>query len=586
MIDDMIVFGRYRLLKELGEGGMASVYMAQDPILERTVALKLIKSDMTADQLLITRFLNEAKVCASLGHINIVTIFDYGVHETLQYIVMEYIDGPNLAQLMSMYQGKLSEPMIVSILQQIAEGLSVAHSHGIVHRDMKPENIMVNSSGVLKITDFGIAHQQFGPHLTMTGNLIGTPLYMAPEQLDGVKPSPKTDLFALGGVLTYLCTGKPPFPGATAAELFRNIAVAEPLQVRQHNPEISPELESCIASLLQKNPEQRTMDALGLCQFAAAYQKRHQTDPSLTVLKDLISTVGFRSNRTLSDSDTEQLRQKTSQRFGSALSKPGTPPPSMPTPRPSTQRPVQEAVPSGKREVDKKQTVKPSNPAIMIVVVVLCVAALIGAGIYFTATALKGKKNETTGIVEHRDSTVTGTTTGRSLDTVKNNVVTTGSTGKGASVATPTHVTTGSSTTNANLSADAARADSLHNAYVQAKHSQAQGASAVLLQSILNGTPPPSSEIIKGISDIMDEQPRVSVEIADAVIDKSATVEQLKENLGAVRFMRFTAYYRMKDYAMVNRLGLEYKKLYPTGDYFDAVNSMMQAAEQMKKYQQ
>jgi len=201
-------FGRYNALTKLGQGAMATVYLAEDPSLNRMVAIKVIHSHLTSNSSLLDRFTVEAKTAAGLRNPNIVEIFDYGVEDDLQYLVMEYIDGPNLQFVLNLLGGQPMDPDVVAaVIFQAAEGLHTADRFNVVHRDIKPENIMFMSDGKLKIADFGIAHIS-EQNLTQTGSILGSPNFMSPEQIDGKKPTHQTDMFSLGAVF-YYCLLRP-----------------------------------------------------------------------------------------------------------------------------------------------------------------------------------------------------------------------------------------------------------------------------------------------------------------------------------------------------------------------------------------
>lgn len=262
--DTAKTYGRYRVLSPLGQGAMASVFLAEDPSLGRLVAIKVIHLHLAAQADLLTRFTSEAKTAASLRSPNIVEVFDYGMESGAQYLVMEYIDGPTLQHVLNQQMGEpLPMTLAASLAVQAAEGLLVAERKGVVHRDIKPENLMLTSSGLLKIADFGIAHIN-EQNLTRTGSILGSPSYMAPEQIEGGKPSHQTDMFALGAVFYACLTGRKPFNGPNIPSIFRAICELPHVPVREANSECIESLATMVDTLLSKAPEERGAGAKAL----------------------------------------------------------------------------------------------------------------------------------------------------------------------------------------------------------------------------------------------------------------------------------------------------------------------------------
>ena len=250
-------FGRYNALTKLGQGAMATVYLAEDPSLNRMVAIKVIHTHLASNSSLLDRFTVEAKTAAVLRNPNIVEIFDYGVEDETQYLVMEYIDGPNLQFVLNLLGGEPMSPEVAAaVICQAADGLCVAEKTGVVHRDIKPENMMFTSEGQLKIADFGIAHIA-EQNLTQTGSILGSPNFMSPEQIDGRKPTHQTDLFSLGAVFYYCLTGQKPFSGSNIPTIMRGICDLPHVPVSDMITNSDPFLENLVDTLLQKNPEDR-----------------------------------------------------------------------------------------------------------------------------------------------------------------------------------------------------------------------------------------------------------------------------------------------------------------------------------------
>ena len=203
---------RYELEELVGTGGMSSVYRAHDTLLERYVALKVLHDQYMADDDFVERFKREARAVAQLSHPNIVTVIDRGEDDGHQYIVFEYIDGENLKECV-VRKGRLSVREALELALQVARGLAFAHGQGIVHRDVKPQNVLLNGDGEAKVTDFGIARTLTVDGVTQTGTVMGTSNYIAPEQASGQPVDVQTDVYSLGVVLYELLAGDVPFPG-------------------------------------------------------------------------------------------------------------------------------------------------------------------------------------------------------------------------------------------------------------------------------------------------------------------------------------------------------------------------------------
>ncbi len=245
----------FKILEKLGEGGMCVVYRAEDLKLGRTVALKFLPSDLSLDQDVKGRFIHEAQAASALDHPNICPVYDVGeTADGQMYIVMACYDGKTLKQKMG--GGALARNEAVVIASQIAEGLQEAHSHGIVHRDVKPANILLSGTGVVKIVDFGLAKVSGATRLTKSGTTLGTVAYMAPEQLRGSEVDARADIFSLGVVLYEMLTGILPFRGDHEAALMYSILHEEPPALREFFL-ASPELQHIVSKALEKNPHER-----------------------------------------------------------------------------------------------------------------------------------------------------------------------------------------------------------------------------------------------------------------------------------------------------------------------------------------
>ena len=251
---------RYQIIKTLGEGGMANVYLAHDLILDRNVAVKVLRGDLANDEKFVRRFQREALSASSLSHPNIVEMYDVGEDDGQYYIVMEYVDGKTLKQVLKS-RGHLSITEVVDIMLQLTDGLAHAHDSYIIHRDIKPQNIMMLSNGMIKITDFGVAASLNSTQLTQTNSVMGTVHYLPPEQAQGKGSTVKSDIYSMGIMMYELLTGLVPYKGDNAVEIALK-HLKEPLpSVRKINPNIPQSIENVIIKATAKNPRNRYTDA-------------------------------------------------------------------------------------------------------------------------------------------------------------------------------------------------------------------------------------------------------------------------------------------------------------------------------------
>ena len=250
---------RYEIEKLIGEGGMANVYLARDTILDRRVAVKVLRGDLAGDEKFVRRFQREALSASSLSHPNIVEIYDVGEDEGNFYIVMEYIEGKTLKQLIKK-RGVLSLSETMDIMLQLLDALASAHDSYIIHRDIKPQNIMIKDSGLVKITDFGIAVALNSTELTQTNSVMGSVHYLPPEQASGKGSTIRSDIYSLGILMFEMLTGKVPFNGDSAVEIALK-HMKEPLpSVREINPVVPQSVENIILKAAAKNPKNRYHD--------------------------------------------------------------------------------------------------------------------------------------------------------------------------------------------------------------------------------------------------------------------------------------------------------------------------------------
>ena len=254
--------GKYRIIELVGEGAMGVVYRAIDPVLERTVAIKVMNDSIARQADLRKRFLHEAQAAGSLQHPNVVCIYDLGEADGHLFIAMEFVQGVDLEHLIEKGQ-PLSLQAKLDIIIDVLTGLSFAHKRGIVHRDIKPANIRVAEDGRAKIMDFGVAHLA-SSSMTSTGSILGTPTFMAPEQITEGKTSPATDIFAVGGVLYQILTLMKPFDAPTLQNLFFKIITEKPRSVTELMPNLPPALDRIVNKAMAKEPANRYATALDM----------------------------------------------------------------------------------------------------------------------------------------------------------------------------------------------------------------------------------------------------------------------------------------------------------------------------------
>jgi len=247
--------GKYRILEEIGRGGMGVVYKAHDTVLDRLVAIKVLAPHLTWDQEFVKRFLHEARSAARIEHPHIVTIYDVAQARGHHFIAMKYLEGRSLAEIIRR-EGPLPSERVVRILDQIAQALDYAHARRLIHRDVKPGNVIVSPHDHATLTDFGVAKALAGTQLTRSGTMLGTPSYMAPEQVKQQSVGPATDVYALGVVAYEMLGGRPPFEGDTPHVLHAHV-YEEPPPLSKVNPKVSPPLGGVIHKALAKEPGKR-----------------------------------------------------------------------------------------------------------------------------------------------------------------------------------------------------------------------------------------------------------------------------------------------------------------------------------------
>jgi serine/threonine-protein kinase len=249
---------RYEIESELGRGGMGVVYLARDKVLGRAIALKALPPNFIRDDNLTTRFRQEARALAQMTHANIVQVYDLVEEGDDLLIAMELVAGRNLAEHIQ-EQDRMSVDQALATGISMAEAMAYAHERGVVHRDFKPQNVLMNEQGQPKITDFGLAKISQSPKLTGSGAVIGSPAYMSPEQASGKPVDARSDIYSLGITLYEMLAGKPPFEGGTAEILIKHL-LEPPPPISEFVENIPQDLEKLISDLLVKNPEERVAD--------------------------------------------------------------------------------------------------------------------------------------------------------------------------------------------------------------------------------------------------------------------------------------------------------------------------------------
>lgn len=283
MNETALLNNRYQLLEPIGSGGTAVVFKAYDKMLERPVAIKILREDYATDPEFLDRFKQEAKAAANLSHPNIVTVYDFGFDNEQVFIVIEHIDGTDLKTLIRR-KGKFSVDDTVGLMAQACAGVGYAHRAGLVHCDIKPHNMLVSHDFRLKVTDFGIARALATIHPDEKSEIVwGSPHYFAPEQAAGKPPSPASDVYSLGVILYEMLTGQLPFDASDSTELSRMHRTQTPVPPRQINPLIPQNLEEITLKVLSKEPSARyrTADQMGRVLVSFNEVNREKTGPIL-----------------------------------------------------------------------------------------------------------------------------------------------------------------------------------------------------------------------------------------------------------------------------------------------------------------
>ena len=299
---------RYQIMKTIGEGGMANVYLAYDTILDRNVAVKVLRGDLATDEKFVRRFQREALSASSLSHPNIVEVYDVGEDNGSYYIVMEYIKGKHLKQLLKQ-RGKLTLTEVVDIMLQITDGMSAAHDKYIIHRDIKPQNIMILENGLIKITDFGIAMALNSTQLTQTNSVMGSVHYLPPEQASGKGATIQSDVYSMGILMYELLTGELPFRGDNAVEIALK-HIKEPFpRIRNILPNLPQSIENIIMKATAKNTKNRYTDAREMHDdLKTALTDERAAEPQYTFKYKELDEIDSKETKT---SDPKPVKKKT-----------------------------------------------------------------------------------------------------------------------------------------------------------------------------------------------------------------------------------------------------------------------------------
>ncbi|HEX2295501.1 MAG TPA: Stk1 family PASTA domain-containing Ser/Thr kinase, partial [Actinomycetota bacterium] len=301
--------GRYAVLEPVGSGGMAEVYRARDELLGRDVAVKVLSDRLSRDRSFVERFRREAQSAANLNHPNVVSLYDYGADDGAYYIVMEYIEGKSLGDIVG-ESGALLPERAAEIASDVAAALERAHSSGLVHRDIKPTNIMITSSGQTKVTDFGIARalgqSTEQTQMTQTGMVIGTAAYLSPEQAQGNPVDARSDVYSLGCVLYEMLTGRPPFTGDAPLAIAYKHVREDAVPPSTVNPDVPRELDAVTLKALAKNPDNRYASAHEMREDLQRFlggQKVHATP--LMATQTAVATPVSSGTQVIERSETE-----------------------------------------------------------------------------------------------------------------------------------------------------------------------------------------------------------------------------------------------------------------------------------------
>ena len=309
MIDKGYLLGdRYRIIDTLGEGGMANVYLAEDIILQRKVAVKILRLDLQKEPQTLARFQREALATSELSHPNIVSVLDVGTDHGLPYMVMEYVDGPNLEEYIQK-KSPLDLHEVIRIMDQILSAMTLAHKHNVIHRDLKPQNVLMDKKGNIKIADFGIAVALNQSSITQTNSAMGSVHYMSPEQTRGGLVTKQSDIYSLGIILYELITGKVPFNGDTPVAIALKHAQEPIPSIRKKDPKVPQALENVVLKATAKDPRDRYASAQGMkADLDTSLDPSRKDEPVFVPAHNIntdetIVLPGFKANNEKNDKD-------------------------------------------------------------------------------------------------------------------------------------------------------------------------------------------------------------------------------------------------------------------------------------------
>jgi eukaryotic-like serine/threonine-protein kinase len=387
MMASGILSGRYEIGERLGSGGMSSVHQATDLILERTVAVKILAEHLSDDERFVARFRREALAVAKLIHPNIVQVYDTGIDEGRHYIVMEYVRGRSGAQILQK-QGPLDADTTAEIGAQACAGLDYAHRRGIIHRDVKPGNLMVTGGPAgggaqltIKLTDFGIARAVEQTRITQVGSVVGTAAYLSPEQVRGEEATPATDVYALGVVLYQFLTGRLPYEGSSLAELAVRQQNEKPLPPSTYNDEVPETLGAAVLRALEGDPNRRYASASELAGgLALGLQGEDVTLP--------MSEATAPTNVLGGETATRRLDRTAQTEY-----RPAQPSPTRrPTPRARQQQPAPPPMPIPAQAQSKRGAFSRFARFVMALFALVLIAAAVAAAVIYTTDKASGVK--------------------------------------------------------------------------------------------------------------------------------------------------------------------------------------------------
>ncbi len=289
---------------------MSAVYLARDPFLSRLVAVKVLHPDLLFQKNVLERFFKEAKTVSRIHSPNVVSIFDFGLEGKTPYLVLEFIDGQTLQKVVDQLQGEPMDPIVAgAMMAQVVEGLGAASEWGIVHRDLKPENLMLTQKGHLKVTDFGICHLK-DHTMTVTGQVLGSPRFMSPEQVQGIKPlTVQSDLFSVGAVFYYLLAGVPPFMAETIPDLYRQIVSEPHTPLSELKPGLDRSLTRLVDTLLEKDPAKRGQGPSAISLQLKKFLLKKKVIAPVDRIAEYVRELNAAGFQTTSNLDPEQVRQ-------------------------------------------------------------------------------------------------------------------------------------------------------------------------------------------------------------------------------------------------------------------------------------